>query len=107
MGAQAGKGPQSTVPAAKSALQGPPSTALATRVALQGPQSILNLPRNLLKVHKVLHLPQNVHFKFHLPQILKTSSMSKSHDCTCHEIRTYHEIYTSKYIRSDPLPLCN
>ena len=57
------RGSQSAVAATKSALQGPQSTAPATKSAL-------------FKVHKVLHLPQNLH-----------SSRSTKY-CTCHKICT-------------------
>ena len=70
--------------------------------------ALLCLPRTLhIEVHKALRLPRN----------LQTSHMSKTHDCTCHEIRarrrsppcpkycTCHENCTSKKNSSDPLHL--
>ena len=89
-GSQAGKGPQSTAPATKSALQGPQNTSkycTCHEIALQGPQRTAPATCHKIlhfKVHKVLRLPRNLHFKVHevldLPRLLKTSHMHKSHD---------------------------
>ena len=68
------QGPQSTAPATTSALQGPQSTSPATKFALQGPQSM------------------------HLPRILKTNHMLKSHD-SLHLSRNQSASKTSKVLR--------
>ena len=67
VGVQAGKGPQSTTPATKPALQGPQGTAPATKSALQGPRntapatkSALQGPQSLAPAMKsALQGPQN------------------------------------------------
>ena len=98
--------------ATKSALQGSQSAAPAMKSALRGPQSaeLLPLPRNLgfkvqccpchevcNKIHKVLRLPQNLHFRVH--KVL-----------ACHEIctsrftkyRACHETCTSRSTKYTP-----
>ena len=71
-----------------ASLQSPQNAVSAT----QGPPKVLHLPQNLhFKVHKVdkvLRLPRNLHFKIHkvrhLPQNLQFSRSTKC--CACHEI---------------------
>ena len=83
MGVQAGKGPQSTAPATKS--------------ALQGPHKVLHLPpflktNHMSKSHDSLHLSRH-------QSTSKISTMSKVHAPATKS--------TSKQNRSDPLRACH
>ena len=98
---QAGKGPQSTANAMKSALQGPQNIAPATKSALQGRYCAATksaLQGLQSTAHEVLRQPRNLRFK--------------TQHCACHEIgtsrstkhRACHAICTSRSTKQITTP---